>query len=166
MNSQQIIQTLGLEPHIEGGYFRRTFQSSHQTQGSHRPVMTAIYYLLTEDSPIGHLHRNRSDILHFHQAGAALTYYLVSPSGVLSRRVLGPDLAQGQQLQLLVPGGWWKGTVLESGAWGLLSEAVAPGFDYADMTLASKETVLAEFPGLWPELARLVRGWDCAVKQA
>lgn len=158
MNSQQIIQLLDLQPHVEGGYFRRTFQSAHQTQGLGRPVMTAIYYLLTEDSPIGHLHRNQSDILHFYQAGAALTYHLVNPAGELSRVVLGPDLMQGQQLQLLVPGGWWKATELVSGQWGLLSEAVAPGFDYADMDLASRETVLAEFPQHWLALARFVRG--------
>lgn len=29
--------------------------------------------------------------------------------------------------QLIVPGGYWKATVLTEGDWGLLGEAVAPG---------------------------------------
>jgi len=48
-----IIETLGLEPHIEGGYFVRTFQPDHRpkvdTPAGPRYTMTAIHYLLTDD---------------------------------------------------------------------------------------------------------------------
>ncbi len=145
-----IIETLGLEPHIEGGYFVRTFQPDHRpkvdTPAGPRYTMTAIHYLLTDDSPIGHFHRNQSDIVHFFHMGSPVHYYLLYPGGRLETAVLGPDLAAGQRLQLTVSGGVWKASHLPEGAYGLISEAVAPGFDYADMALAERAALLEAFP--------------------
>ncbi len=145
-----LIATLGLQAHVEGGYFARTFQPDHRPQvatprGS-RYTMTAIHYLLTDDSPIGHWHRNESDIVHFHHLGAPVHYYLLHPDGRLETAVLGPDLAAGQRLQLTVQGGVWKASHLPQGEYGLISEAVAPGFDYADMALGTRAVLLQQFP--------------------
>ena len=159
MDKQQLITRLALQPHIEGGYFRRTYQSG-STAGKApggRRLLTSIYYLLTDDSPIGHLHKNRSDILHYFHTGSPLAYLIVHPDGRLERQVLGPDLAQGQQLQLLVRGGCWKASELESGEYGLISEAVVPGFEYEDMELATPELVRRRFPALWDKLAKYVK---------
>ncbi len=159
MDKQQLITKLSLEPHVEGGYFRRTYQSSLTMDLAYgaRPLLSSIYYLLTDDSPIGYLHRNTSDIIHYFHGGSPLTYLIVHPDGRLDRKMLGADLERGQQLQLLVPGGCWKASELESGGFGLLSEAVAPGFDYADMELATRETVQSQFPQLWDRLAKYVK---------
>jgi uncharacterized protein len=54
--------------------------------------------------------------------------------------------------QLIVDGGTWKATVLEAGEWGLLGEAVAPGFDYRDMKFGSREELGAQFPHLLKEI--------------
>lgn len=154
MNKQQIIDQLQLEPHLEGGYFRRTFASDHEINpGSSqtRPGMSSIYYLLTDDRPVGHFHRNRSDIMHYWHQGHSLTYYLIEADGSLRTVVLGPNLEQGEQLQLLVPGGIWKATHLPTGEFGLLSEAVCPGFEYEDMELASAELLANAFPSLWQQ---------------
>ena len=59
--------------------------------------------------------------------------------------------------QLIVPGGYWKAAVLESGEYGLLGEAVAPGFDYRDMTIAKLDDIRTEFPALINELAPYIR---------
>lgn len=148
MNKHEVIAALQLEPHIEGGFFRRTYTAAQQIskESSPRPLMSSIYYMLTDDNPSGHLHRNRSDIMHYWHAGGALRYWLITPNGELRNIVLGPDLAAGEQLQLLVPGGWWKATELVHGEFGLLSEAVSPGFDFADMTLARFADIAAAFP--------------------
>lgn len=161
MDKRQIIAQLDLRPHIEGGYFRGTYQSALQTDSAQgaRPILSSIYYLLTDDSPLGHLHRNTSDILHYFHGGSPLAYWILDPEGRLERKVLGFDLAQGQQPQLLVPGGCWKATELESGEYGLVSEAVAPGFDYADMELASWDLLERQFPQWKEKLGRYVRRW-------
>ena len=111
--------------------------------------MTSIYYLLTHDRPIGRWHRNASDILHYFHLGGPIEYSMIHPDGTLETAVMGPDPTQGQQLQLVVRGGVWKASALhdrDAGAYGLISEAVAPGFDYADMTLADRDELLAAFP--------------------
>lgn len=149
-DKQSVIEALQLEAHVEGGYFRRTFQADHRAKldlpVGERFTMTSIFYMLTSDSPIGHWHRNKSDIVHYFHLGAPVTYYLLHPDGALETATLGSDLAAGHQLQLAVPGGVWKASHLPTGDYGLISEAVAPGFEYEDMTLGTREQLYDLFP--------------------
>ena len=156
---EALIAALGLEAHPEGGFFRRHYTSPRQaaTGGEPRAMMSCIYYLLCEDSPVGCLHCNHSDIVHFWQGGGALQYTLLTTDGELQQRVLGPDLGAGQQLQLLVPGGWWKASRLISGRYGLISEAVCPGFDYRDHRFADADQMRRDYPQHWPLLQPLLR---------
>lgn len=108
--------------------------------------MSSIYYLLTDDSPIGHWHRNRSDIMHYFHAGSPLRYWLLSPRGELTCSLLGSEPEADQHLQLLVPGSYWKATELTEGEYGLLSEAVCPAFSTEDMEMACPLQLAAEFP--------------------
>ena len=161
MNKRDLIERLSLVEHVEGGYFSETYRASEEMatprEGSNRAVMTSIYYLLTDDRPVDHLHQNKSDIMHYFQAGAPITYILIDQEGTLSKIKLGLALDQDEVPQLLVPKGYWKAAVLESGEYGLLGEAVAPGFDYRDMTIAKAENIRAQFPDLWDEVAPYVR---------
>ncbi|NGO78747.1 cupin domain-containing protein [Streptomyces sp. YC504] len=145
---------LELEPHGEGGYFRRIYTSSHATPGprGERPLASSIYYLLDESQPAGLLHRNRSDILHFLLDGGPVEYVTVDPEGGLTRSRLG-----GAALFLPVPGGWWKASRLLGGArHALVAEVVTPGFDYADHEYATP-AVLAELPHLAEALKPFLR---------
>jgi len=161
MNKQDWIEKLSLIEHVEGGYFSESYRAAEEMatprEGSVRSVMTSIYYLLTDDRPIDHLHQNKSDIMHYFQAGSPITYILVNLEGELSKATLGLDVAKGEVPQLLVPSGYWKAAVLEAGEYGLLGEAVAPGFDYRDMAIAQADSIRAQFPTLWNELAPYVR---------
>ena len=161
MNKQDWIEKLSLVEHVEGGYFVETYRSTEEMttsrEGTNRSVMTSIYYLLTDDRPIDHLHKNQSDIIHYFHTGSPITYILVDPAGALRRVKLGLDLTQGEVPQLIVPGGYWKAAVLESGEYGLIGEAVAPGFDYRDMTIAKADEIQAQLPDLWDDLAPYVR---------
>ena len=149
-DKETVIRELGLEGHVEGGYYRRTFQADHRAkidQGEgDRFTMTSIFYLLTDDGPIGHWHLNKSDIIHYYHLGSPVHYYLIHSDGRLETAVLGPDLSAGQQLQLTVKGGLWKASHLPSGSYGLISEAVSPGFEYVDMTLGERDLLLQQFP--------------------
>lgn len=158
MDKKEIIEALGLEKHVEGGYFKRTFQADHRSKVEldigPRFTMTSIYYLLDSDSPVGHWHLNKSDIVHYFHSGSPITYFLIDESGELTTKVLGPDVLKGQQFQLTVKGGTWKASRLEAGGdYGLLSEAVAPGFEYADMTLGKR----AELTKAFPQHEKLIR---------
>ena len=159
MTKDDVANMLGLAGHFEGGYFRETFRADHrdrvETPRGPRSTMTAIYYMLTDDSPIDVFHTKHSDGIQFYQLGEPLTYHLIHPDGRYEKVVLGPDIARGQQLQLAVQGGTWKAAELESGAFGLVSEAVAPGWEMEDMILASRAELTALFPQHSDLLARL-----------
>lgn len=161
MNKYEIIEQLSLVEHVEGGYFSETYRSEYtiscDRQGKERNILTSIYYLLTDDRPVDHLHKNQSDIMHYFQAGSAITYLLVSPSGRLDKVKLGLNFANGEVGQLLVPGGYWKAAVLEAGEFGLLGEAVAPGFDYRDMEIAKAEDLRHNFSDIWDEIAPYIK---------
>jgi predicted cupin superfamily sugar epimerase len=149
--AQDVVAALNLQPHMEGGFYRRTFQTDHstvETAGGHRYLMSSIYYLLTRDSPIGYFHLNRSDIVHYYHLGDAIQYSLIDPNGTLKTVVMGNDMLAGECLQLHVPGGIWKASQLLDGStgYGLISEAVSPGFDYADMEMGIREKLGQRFP--------------------
>jgi uncharacterized protein len=151
-DAKQVAQALHLSGHVEGGFYRRTYQADHRelisTSGGERYLMTSIYYMLTSQSPIGHFHRNTSDIMHYYHLGNPIRYTLIYPDGKLVTVIMGSDVTQGQVLQLMVKGGIWKASELLGGDYdyGLISEAVSPGFDFADMTLGEKEKLSAQFP--------------------
>jgi len=122
-----------------------------------RRLLSSIFYMLTDDSPIGHLHKNKSDIIHYFHGGSPLTYLILHPDGHVETRILGDDLDNGQQLQLIVKGGCWKATELKTGEFGLISEAVSPGFDYGDMELAEEIIIKNQFPQAWGQVSKYVR---------
>ena len=70
MKKEDAIKLLQLEAHpLEGGFFRRTYESETHVElrEGHRKLMTSIFYMLTTDGPVSHLHRNKSDIVHYFQ---------------------------------------------------------------------------------------------------
>jgi purine nucleoside permease/predicted cupin superfamily sugar epimerase len=153
LTAKQLAKALNLEPHIEGGYFRQTFKADHRpsiaTEKGDRVTMTSIYYLLSADSPVGHFHMNQSDIMHYFHTGDPITYYMLKPDGSLQITILGPDPTKGHQMQMMVKGGTWKASKIPTDAkfgYGLIGEAVAPGFDYADMQLGKTAMLLKQFP--------------------
>ena len=80
--------------------------------------------------------------------GDAIQYSLIFPDGTLKTVVMGSDINAGQCVQLHVPGGVWKASQLTNGlaGYGLISEAVSPGFDFADMELGSQQKLSEQFP--------------------
>jgi predicted cupin superfamily sugar epimerase len=150
---EQVIEFLQLDGHVEGGFYRRTYEATTtpkiSTDAGKRFSMTSIFYLLSAESPIGHFHLNKSDIVHYFQLGDPITYYLISPDGKLKTVVMGTNLAAGEKLQLTVPGGTWKASKIVKGGkkgYSLISEAVSPGFNFADMKLGYHELLLKKFP--------------------
>ncbi|CAL9317343.1 hypothetical protein SUDANB25_05679 [Streptomyces sp. SudanB25_2051] len=148
-------ERLGLEAHPEGGYFRRIYTSPQVVATAHgpRPTATSIHYLLTRDQPVGRLHRNRADILHFLLDGGPVEYVTLPPDGRLERTAL----RTGDRQFLAVPGGVWKASRLVGGAdHALVAEVVTPGFDYADHRFAGPED-FAHLPALRDALAPFLR---------
>ncbi|MES9523765.1 cupin domain-containing protein [Streptomyces capoamus] len=129
---------LGLEPHPEGGWYRRLWTASEQvaTERGPRAAATAIHYLLAPGER-SRWHRVASDELWLWHSGSPLTLvHAAQPDdadGV--RGVLGPDHAAGQSLWAAVPAGRWQSAEAEGPLPALLTCVVAPGFTWSDFTL-------------------------------
>ena len=157
---KEIIKHLLLETHVEGGYFRQTYQTEQQleTKNGKRFLMNSIYYLLTSESRIGYFHRGRYDITHFYHLGAPMHYLLLSPDGDYSEATLGPDSGAREVLSFTVPGGWWKSSFIsKDDDYSLISEVVSPGFDFADHEMATSEYFLKHFPKHYDRLQEFIR---------
>lgn len=124
LTADQVIALLGLEPHVEGGFYRQTFADEPDATG--RPISTLIYYMLT-DNQAGAWHRvDSAEVWHWY-AGAPLTMRISRDGRTVSSRILGTDLAAGQRPQGVVPPGAWQQAKVE-GDWVLVGCTVAPGF--------------------------------------
>jgi predicted cupin superfamily sugar epimerase len=166
LDANDLIERLELEPHPEGGYFRETYRSREGVAAGSLPERfsgrrdhsTAIYYLLTEGD-ISVLHRIRSDeVFHFYM-GSPVRLFMLSPDGESESTVLGTELYDGHRPQAVVPFGHWQGlSLVPGGSFSLLGATVAPGFDFADFEIGSREALVGEFPGFEEEIVRVTRG--------
>src|SRR5665213_3897887 len=149
MTTDELKRQLVLQPHpVEGGYFRRTYTSTgtvNLPRGT-RAQGTAIYYLL-EAGTFSEMHVLDSDeIFHFY-LGDSVEMLQLHPDGGSAVLTLGPDLAAGQNVQLVVPAGVWQGTrLIGDGKMALLGCTVTPGFDFAVYRNATAEELIAEWP--------------------
>jgi len=160
MTADQIKSLLHLEPHpVEGGWFRRTYTSAASVElpRGQRAQGTAIYYLL-EAGTFSEMHVLASDeIFHFY-LGDPVEMLQLLPDGRSAVFALGPDLAAGQHVQLVVPAGVWQGTrLVADGKVALLGCTVTPGFDFADYRNASAEELIAKWPAEAERIRKLTR---------
>lgn len=159
------VEHLGLQPHLEGGFYRQTYVSSELIAQPHLPprfsgpraFSTAIYFLL-EHPDFSAFHRLKSDeVWHFY-TGAPLTLWLISPQGALSSLSLGPDPSKGHRFQATVPAGCWLAASLDTpGSYALVGCTMAPGFEFADLELAQRGALVQQFPQHRPLIERLTR---------
>jgi predicted cupin superfamily sugar epimerase len=63
--AQMLIDTLGLLPHPERGFYAETYRAAGRvhasSHGGERSASTAIYFLVTADQAVTSLHRLKSD---------------------------------------------------------------------------------------------------------
>ena len=139
----ELVQTLELQPHPEGGFYKETYRSALKNQ-EEQSLMTSIYFLLTSDSP-SHFHRIQSDEHWYFHEGNPLSIHLLTDNG-LETIELGLDLSKNQTPNALVKGNTIFGSEIQTGnGYALVSCVVSPGFDFSTFELFTKEDLLPKF---------------------
>lgn len=155
-STQDWIEKLNLQPHPEGGFFAESYRSNETIDADALPsryagsrsYSTAIYFLITSKKP-SRFHKVASDeSWHFYD-GSPVRLHIISPKGDYYPVMVGCDPEKGILPQYVVPAEhWFAAEVTEAEGFSLVGCAVAPGFDFADFTLAEQETLIGRFPEL------------------
>jgi len=155
------INFLKLEQHPEGGYYKETYRSVEKVLNRNREVRvasTGIYFLITSEN-FSAFHKIESDEMWHHYDGAALSVYIIQPSGKLELIRVGKNAENGEQLQAVVPAGcWFASRVDTQNSFSLVGCTVAPGFDFQDFVLASRDKLISTFPQHKKIISELTRG--------
>jgi hypothetical protein len=162
MNAQDVISSLALKPHPEGGYFVETFRAPALPGAlpgrGERSASTAIYFLL-QSGDFSALHEVASDEVWHHYLGDAVELHCFDPAGRHHGSLLGSQLSAGQRPQHVVPAGQLQAAHVQPGPHGfaLCGCTVAPGFDFADFRLPPRAELLARLPEHAQLVTRLTR---------
>ncbi|OWV71596.1 cupin [Rhizobium sp. R634] len=132
MSPEEIIRTLGMEPHPEGGWYVQTFRD---TSGGARGHSTAIYYLLTAGQR-SHWHRvhDAAEVWHYY-AGAPLALHRSEDGTTSETLMLGTSLSAGERPQAIIPANWWQ-SAETLGDFTLVGCTVSPGFEFSSFEMA------------------------------
>jgi predicted cupin superfamily sugar epimerase len=158
----ELIDTLGLLPHPEGGFYRETFRSPLALRGlawtgpdGERSASTAIYFLLPA-GVFSAFHRVMSDEVWHHYDGDSVLLHTLDESGHEVVQ-LGRDFAAGERPQHVVRGGVWQAAVATGDRYALCGCTVAPGFDFADFVMPSRDALASAYPEHAAIIASLTR---------
>ena len=156
----ELIATLRLRPHPEGGYYREVHRSASLVMPADgrggRAALTTIYFLLPGDTA-SRWHRVVSDeVWHLYEGGPLELLELDGEARHLARRRLGPvGDGDASPVHTIAAGSWQAARPL--GEYVLVGCTVGPGFDFADFTMLADDAALASIVRrAWPEMAWLV----------
>jgi predicted cupin superfamily sugar epimerase len=149
-----IIRTLDLKPHPEGGYYKETYRSIGKIKASslgsnynsERNYSTCIYFLLTSDN-FSAFHRIKQDeVWHFYD-GSPIRLNVISETGIHTEHIIGSSLSKGEIPQFIVKGGdWFAAEVINDDSYALVGCTVSPGFSFEDFELISRKELIELFP--------------------
>lgn len=126
--ARQLIDSLALEPHPEGGWYRQVFKSAERVtrhaDGAERTALTTIYFLLVEGTH-SRWHCVQSDeVWHFYE-GDPLELHI---------RGQEPVTLDADHRVHVVPARAWQ-AAYPRGAYALVGCTVGPGFEFEDFEL-------------------------------
>jgi predicted cupin superfamily sugar epimerase len=160
LTADEIISLLKLEPNATCGFVRVTFVSKQSIAAGGlpapfadaRPLGSALYFMITKSEPV-RLHRIRNDQLYHYYLGDPLELFLLHADGTTERVIVGPDLRNGQRVQLLIPGNTFHtARLLGQGRWFLGASTEWPGVIPADVEIGDLDALAGKYPGVASEL--------------
>ncbi len=151
MDSAYWINSLGLLPHPEGGYYKETYRSNEEITNNALPdrfsgnksFATAIYFLL-EEGNFSAFHKIKSDeIWHFYD-GSPVLIHTIDNDGTLITYKLGNSPIDGVFPQITIPANTWFASE-STGNFSLVGCTVSPGFDFNDFEMANRKMLVNLF---------------------
>ena len=163
--ADEIIELLQLSPNATCGFVRVTFTSKLSIAagglpapfGDSRPLGSALYFLVTPHAPV-RPHRIKNEQLYHYYLGDPLEVFLLHSEGNSERVVVGPDIRNGQRVQLLIPGNTFHtARLLGQGEWFLGASTEWPGVvPTQDVEIGNVDQLAAEYPTVADQIRSIV----------
>ena len=161
-NANYYIEKLVLQKHPEGGWFKEVYRSNENIAATalgkrfsgQRSISTSIYFLL-QKGEFSAFHKIKSDeTWHFYDGGT-LELFSISPEGKLIIYKLGLNIQKGELPQITIPHGHYFAAKSKAD-FTFVGCTVAPGFDFVDFEMPSKEELKELFPSQFKIIDELV----------
>ncbi len=158
--ASELIATLNLEPHPEGGFYRELFRSTDVVTPADgrgpRTALTTIYFLLTAEACSRWHHVGSDEVWHLYEGGPLELLEVDGASRRMARHLLGRADGGDQAPVYVVAAGRWQAARC-LGPYALMGCSVAPGFEFADFRLVADDANdAAVVRAQWPDLAELL----------
>jgi uncharacterized protein len=160
MTADEVCKLLQLEPNATCGFVRVTFESKLSIAANGLPAPfagkralgSALYFLVKSGAPV-RLHRIRNDQLYHYYLGDPLELFLLHADGSTGRVIVGPDIRNGQLVQLLIPGNTFHtARLLGDGRWFLGASTEWPGVVPADVEIGKLDEIAGKYPSVAADL--------------
>jgi uncharacterized protein len=156
----ELIETLELRPHPEGGFYREIYRSrSSVTTADRGPrsALTTIYFLLAAGSASRWHQVDSDEVWHLYEGGPLEVLELMASGADLVRHRLGPIGSGSGAPVCTIPAGHWQ-AARPLGEYALVGCTVGPGFDFEDFRLLADDPALAtRVRSEWPaDMAELI----------
>jgi predicted cupin superfamily sugar epimerase len=144
--AEHLIHRLKLEAHVEGGHYRRIYESTSQvpfaSERRPRAAATSIYYLL-RDGEFSRWHRIDADEIWHWYEGEPLQMLRYDPrDNQFTMHRLGP-VEHDSAPVFVVPAGCWQ-AARPLGTYALVGCTVAPGYEWRGFTTLRETPEIAE----------------------
>ena len=156
----ELIETLQLRPHPEGGFYREIFRSHAFVTPADgrglRAALTTIYFLLT-DGTHSRWHRVASDeVWHLYEGGPLELLELdASATSLVHHHLSTIGAGGGTPVSTIAAGHWQAARPL--GDYALVGCTVGPGFEFTDFQLLADDAERTRaVRDAWPDLAALI----------
>lgn len=150
--ADELIRTLGLVPHPEGGRFSEVFRSVHRVKtadGLERAAFTAIHYLLVAGERSRWHRVARDEAWHFYEGQPLELRWIAEDWSVVEHRTLSQVAAPGLPVAV-VPAGCWQ-CARPAGRYALVGCTVGPGFEASEFALMRDHKDKAQLRERFPE---------------
>ena len=156
LSEDDIRGMLKLEPNATCGFVRVTFITKQAIAAGGlpapfadaRPLGSALYFMVTPTAPV-RLHRIRNDQLYHYYLGDPIEVFLLHADGSTERIVVGPDLRNGERLQLFIPGNTFHtARLIGRRRWFLGASTEWPGVVPADVEIGNLDELAGKYPAV------------------
>ena len=161
MSAEDVVKLLELQPNATCGFVRVTFLSPLAIApgglpppfAGGRPLGSVLYFLVTATAPV-RLHRIRNGQLYHYYLGDPLEVFMLHEDGTVEHVIVGPDIRNGQRVQLHIPGNTFHtARLLGDGRWFLGGSTEWPGVVPAeDVEIGDLDALAARYPSAAAEM--------------